>query len=144
MRHQEDIIDAVCEDTGFSREIVEFVIEDFWDNVHFWLTNPLAAGTKVEVESFIKFFVHPYHLGLRIENSNKLRENEDYIKARVYYLVQVAKQICNNGFKKRQAQHGINDARYGKHHWKKPEGEKVEPVYPRFTHLYWDEREYYK
>lgn len=96
MRLEEDIYIKTAEDTGHSVELVKFVVKNFWETVHFWLRNPLAACRKVMVTDSIKFSIRPYKVGYMIggveDTIEQIGENE-YLTAKLYYLNEVAKQL---------------------------------------------------
>lgn len=96
MRYEEDIYRKTAEDTGHSEELVKFVIKNFWETVHYWLRNPLAACRKVMLTDGIKFQIRPYKVGYMIggiEDTIEQRGEDEYLIAKLHYLNEVAKQL---------------------------------------------------
>ncbi len=129
-----EIIEKVCRDTGYSEDLVRFVLDDFYDSLHWWLTNPLACGTKIIIENVFKIVIQPFHLGKEIAYSEMNgRGDPEYQKARVFYLNKVLEQITkNNDNAKRQASFGYQHARRSTPAWeaKYDRWEAEEAIYP--------------
>lgn len=130
----DEIIEKVSRDTGYSEDLVRFVLDDFYDSLHWWLTNPLACGKKIIVENVFKIVIQPYHLGRDIYYSeNNDRGDPEYQKARLCYLNKVLEQITKDDKQaKRQAHFGYQYARRSTPAWEAryDKWEAEEALYP--------------
>jgi nucleoid DNA-binding protein len=90
---RDNLIYEVARELGISKEIVTFVINDFWDSISYYLRNPLSHGKFLLINYFGKFYVNTYTVGLKLERMKKKRPHSRYIA--------VYEKMLENG--KRQA-----------------------------------------
>lgn len=102
---QEEIYEKVAEETGFSRELVKFVIKDFWTKLRRKMANPLACGKKIIVKDAFKFECPPYWVARWMAKIEK-RTPKPYNQALLYYLKELSKQLDNEGQTSRGLAHG--------------------------------------
>lgn len=138
---QEDIIERVAEDTGFSEDLVKFVIDDLFKSLNWWLRNPLACGKKIIVEGVFKFYIPAFRLGKHIAKTEdkikEIPERKEYYEAKLFYLNKLSEQIGYEG----QTRDGYEHARHSASNRKKrqEQRDKEEALYPGYT-AFWREQ----
>lgn len=99
MKTQEDVYKRVAEQSGYSVEMVKFVVKNFWKSVHYYLSHPLACGRGIIFQKGFVMKPRPLLLGRQIaklEARNEAGFGDDYTKAKQYYLTEVAKYIIEH------------------------------------------------
>lgn len=72
-RHDE-YVRLVARDTGYSRELVDFVINNFWKAIRFYLANPLKSKKGILITGFGRFLINPKKVERYLEKTKDTSE----------------------------------------------------------------------
>lgn len=71
---QEDIFYYVSKELNLPEGLIKKVIQDFWNTIRVYLTNPLLTKKGILLHGFGLFFIKPYTLERKIEY---FKDNEE-------------------------------------------------------------------